>query len=452
MMVLPTRGQADDFAATRLDPIIESSAYLRGRMHPIPPRRKGPDSRRVKRIGAGQIVLRGAQTRGEISSYATDLLVLDEYDQMPAGTLALAEKRLTSSRAGRLVVFSTPTFPETGIHALYLTGDQRIWQVTCGGCNLEQSLEWSAFDRDARVFRCRRCREALDRLGPGRWVAQAPEYNAVHSYRLQRFYLPWWDIAAMIAASEETSLAGVREFANSDLGEPFVEPGVGLTIADVAAAATNYDLEEYRGEPTVMGVDVGMPLYVVVRGHPYLSRNYFERRRTSTMPLWFAGSVRTFEELEPLLIKYHVRDCVIDEQPETHKASEFARAHDGTVWLGHYGRQRPSHDWQEASHRSPGRCVINRSEAVEAAFDRIRAGRRPLPRRWQDLGGKVRNGIGEYARQVTALQRTVKEDEDGNPVYRWVKIRRDDHYAHAEILCNLAPDSPGAYLLPSVAL
>jgi hypothetical protein len=53
---------------------------------------------------------------------------------------------------------------------------------------------------------------------------------------------------------------------------------------------------------------------------------------------------------------------------------------------------------------------------------------------------------------MTALQRTIKEDADGNPVHRWAKIRRDDHYAHAEVLCNLAPESPGAYLLPPVAL
>jgi hypothetical protein len=155
---------------------------------------------------------------------------------------------------------------------------------------------------------------------------------------LQRFYLPWLDIDAMITASEETSLAGTREFFNSDLGEPFVESGVGLAVADLAAAARDYDMQDYRGEPTVMGVDVGMPIFVVVRGHPYLSRNYFEPRRSSEMPLWFAGSVRTFEELEPLMAKYNVRDVVIDEQPEMHKASEFARAHDGVVWLGHYGR------------------------------------------------------------------------------------------------------------------
>ena len=51
LFLMPTQNQRDDFSQARFDRAIQDSAYLRGRLQPEPPRRKGADSKRLKRIG-----------------------------------------------------------------------------------------------------------------------------------------------------------------------------------------------------------------------------------------------------------------------------------------------------------------------------------------------------------------------------------------------------------------
>ena len=114
LFLMPTQNQMDDFTQARFDRALQDSPYLRARLQPEPPRRKGADSKRLKRIGPGYLFLRGADSRRQIASVDADLVVLDEVDQMAEGAFELAQKRLASSQAGRLIVASTPRFPEAG--------------------------------------------------------------------------------------------------------------------------------------------------------------------------------------------------------------------------------------------------------------------------------------------------------------------------------------------------
>ena len=125
LYLMPTAGQMRDFTQARVDRAIQDSACLRGRLLPEPPRRKGADSTRLKRVGDGYVFLRGSDSWRQVTSIDADLVLLDEYDQMGDQVLTLAEKRLTSSRAGQLIVASTPRYPEAGIHALCLASDRR---------------------------------------------------------------------------------------------------------------------------------------------------------------------------------------------------------------------------------------------------------------------------------------------------------------------------------------
>ena len=51
LFLMPTQNQMDDFAQARFDRAIQDSSYLRARLQPEPPRRKGADSKRLKRVG-----------------------------------------------------------------------------------------------------------------------------------------------------------------------------------------------------------------------------------------------------------------------------------------------------------------------------------------------------------------------------------------------------------------
>ena len=140
LFCMPNQNQMDDFAQARVDRAIQDSPSLRARLQPEPPRRKGADRKRLKRIGPGYLYLRGSDSARQIASVDADLVVLDEFDQMREGTLDLARKRLASSRAGRLIVASTPRYPEAGINALYLHSDQRRYLIPCRHCEYEQDL------------------------------------------------------------------------------------------------------------------------------------------------------------------------------------------------------------------------------------------------------------------------------------------------------------------------
>ena len=432
LFLMPNQNQMDDFARSRFDRAIQDSAYLRERLQPEPPRRKGADSMRLKRVGDGYIYLRGADSQRQIASVDADLVILDEFDQMGEGVLELAEKRIASSRAGRIVVASTPRYPEAGIDALFRESDRRRYLLPCPSCGLEQALTWAAnVDQERALVVCTECREPMDVGVKGRWVAEAPGNAMIRGYHLSRLYSPWADIKAMIAASQSPTPRGQQEFRNSDLGQAFVVEGGGLTLDVLDRCREEYSLEEYAGERCVMGVDVGIKLHVVIRELSEQAREDPARPR----PLWFAGIVDAFEDLEALMERFNVAGTVIDAQPEVHKVAEFARRHPLQVRVAWYGRQDSGFEWVSAQDGRPDGLRLNRLEALEHAFQRFHDRLAALPAEARQLGGGSRRGHGEYYRELRALQRTLEQDAQGNWRERWFDRGLPDHFAHAEVYC-----------------
>ena len=437
LFLMPNQNQMDDFARSRFDRAIRDSPYLRQRLQPEPPRRKGADSMRLKRVGEGYIYLRGADSQRQIASVDADLVILDEFDQMGEGALELAEKRIASSRAGRIVVASTPRYPEAGIDALFRESDRRRYWLSCPSCGLEQTLTWGDnVDLERALVVCKECREPMKVDAKGRWVAEAPGNAMVRGYHLSRLYSPWADIGAMIAASQSPTPRGQQEFRNSDLGEAFVVEGGGLTLDVLDCCRDEYSLEEYAGERCVMGVDVGIKLHVVIRELSEQARGDPAQPRR----LWFAGIVGAFDDLEVLMERFSVAGVVIDAQPEVHKVVEFWRRHPMQVRVAWYGRQDPGCEWVSAHDGRPDGLRLNRLQALERMFERFNDGVVALPLEARQLGGGSRRGHGEYYRELRAPQRTLEEDAQGNWKERWFDRGLPDHFAHAEVYCLFAEE------------
>ena len=387
--------------------------------------------------------MRGADSRRQIASVDADLVVLDEFDQMAEGTFELAQKRLASSQAGRLIVASTPRFPEAGVNALYLQSDQRRYHLPCPACGLMQPLTWddNVDCARARVV-CRACAAAMDVRLEGEWRAEAPGNTDIRGYHLSRLYSPWANLAAMVRASAADTPAALQEFHNSDLGEVFAPPGGGLSLELLDRCRRDYGLDAYAGQPCDMGVDVGLKLHVVIREHVHETvhdRDSFHHRRSARLPrLWFAGTVASFDELDALMERFHVKKAVIDALPETRLAAAFARRHD-QAWCAYYGAAPADHG---ARKRQAGvRSVrLERTQAIDEMVERFRAGTTELPRDARRLGGRVADGSGAYYRELLAPQRTLEQDAQGNWVARWSEHGRADHFAHAEVYCRAADE------------
>ena len=403
LFMMPTQNQMDDFAQARFDRAIQDSAYLRGRLQSEPPRRKGADSKRLKRLGPGYLYLRGADSRRQIASVDADLVILDEFDQMGEGTLDLARKRLTSSAAGHLRIASTPRYPEAGINGLFLQSDQRRYCLPCPACRVMQALTWEAnVDVERALVVCHDCRTPMDVLLEGIWRAEAPGNAEIHGYQLSRLYSPWANLREMIAASQSETPAGLQEFHNSDLGEVFSPPGGGLSLDEIDRCRRDYSLEEYAGQPCDMGVDVGTKLHVVIREHVYEAEPWPKdvgQDRTDRPPrLWFAGTVAEFDDLDGLMQRFAVEYCVIDALPETRLARGFSRRH-RNVWCAYYNASATDH----------GACVkvhgvrtvrLDRTQTLDGMVARFRDGSAQLPRTARQLGGRFDGGVGALYREL----------------------------------------------------
>ena len=127
--------------------------------------------------------------------------------------------------------------------------------------------------------------------------------------------------------------------------------------------------------------------------------------------------------------------------PEIHRTHTFALAFHSRVWVAYYDRQAGGHDWV---WRDPTTGVptihLNRVSALEAMFEEFHDGKAELPSNARRLGGRVRDGFGEYYREMTALTRVLEENAQENLVARYVRGGKDDHYAHAEAYCLLASE------------
>jgi hypothetical protein len=237
----------------------------------------------------------------------------------------------------------------------------------------------------------------------------------------------------MIEASQATTPVALQEFYNSDLGEPFVPPNGGLRLDELDRCRGNYALEEYSGQPCVMGVDVGIVLHIVIRESPRPQRFPSPLVPPPAPPrLWFAGAA-AFDALHDLIERFNVESCVIDQQPERHKAAEFASRARVGVWQVNYGGQELGFEVK------PDRVIrCHRVDMMDQVVDRFRKGETPLPRDARQLGGRIHDGYGEYYHEVMAPQRTLEHDRNGNLVSRWDERHRDDHYFHAEVYALLA--------------
>ena len=432
LYVMPTQGQVDDFSQARFDKAIAESPYLQQRLFPPPPGRQGPARQRLKKVGAGYIYLRGADSWRQLTSVDADVVLLDEYDLMGEGVLDRVQKRLASSSLGWLRVASTPRLPEAGINSLFLASDQRYYLLPCPHCGRRQRLEWEHnVDQERALVVCRhpRCRKPLDLWAKGEWVPEKSG-NDLHGYHISRLYSPLANLRAMIDASEDTTPSGLREFYNSDLGETFVPPGGRLSYGDLDACRGDYEMPDGWEENTYMGVDVGTKLQVVVRQR-------LDEDRTRAL---FIGEVDSFEDLDGLMTRYHVDRCVVDALPEQRLAREFAKRWRSESWVALYDRHEGGHQWD--SDGGVSTVHINRIEALEEMFDRFHRGLAQLPRDARRLGGRVRDGVGEYYGEMTALTRDLRQNSQGNWVTRYLDHGKADHCAHAEAYCLLACKGP----------
>ncbi|MDP9237619.1 MAG: hypothetical protein M3P30_09535, partial [Chloroflexota bacterium] len=78
------------------------------------------------------------------------------------------------------------------------------------------------------------------------------------------------------------------------------------------------------------------------------------------------------------------------------------------------------------------------TQAIEELFHAMELGYMALPSDARRAGGRVRDGVGEYYRQMMALTRVLEQNAAGNWISKFVDSGKPDHFAHAELYCMRA--------------
>lgn len=135
-------------------------------------------------------------------------------------------------------------------------------------------------------------------------------------------------------------------------------------------------------------------------------------------------------------MRYNVSRCMIDALPEQRKSYEFAKftgANRYHTYVAYYDRNDMGHkrDREDGLNIYP----MNRAQALGEIFAAFQDGLSELPRNARQLGGRFRDGLGEYHREMTALTRSQEKNAIGNMISRHSDGGKDDHYAHADTYC-----------------
>lgn len=383
------------------------------------------------RAGTANFYCHGARSRAELMSTPIQYLTIDERDEMyqtdphgkqPWSALELARQRLAGQRHSWELNLSTPTLPGWGIAAEYAQTDQHAFELKCPKCGREapaswpESLAWceAEADRLPPAFCCSACRqvwseeERLQALQDGGWRAQRPGAG-VRGYHLPQLLSPALTAAKLADAwrAAQASPAAMQIFRNSVLGLPHLASGSRLEREHLEEAQRRggYLMAHGADRPCVLGADIGPQWLHVVVLEP--CPGGCRAVRIEKVPSW--------NDLAGLVKRFKVGSFVLDAQPETHQARQFADAHPGG-WLCYY-------QGGEGVAVEPATKTLraHRTQTLDDLCQRLRQGEILLPR----------DTPSEFIQQLESPVRLLRSGKGGQMRAEYVEAGGPDHYAHA---------------------
>lgn len=305
LVVMPTAALAKDFNREKLQPTIDATPVLRGRIREHKSRAADSSTTTHKRFAGGHWALTGANSTAALRSRTVRYACCDEVDDWPADLdgqgdpSGMVDARMIAyTRAGtaKRLDGSTPTIEGTSrIDALFEAGDQRWWHVPCPHCGEAQVLRFEALrfrpapPHDAHLH-CAECGCRIDHaakaamVAAGRWIATAPGPGRYPSFHLDAMVSPfvsWDDIAAKSVAAEHNP-EQAKTFANLWLGRSYKTAGEAPPWQDLYHRARDHgghvlgtvppgalfltmgvDAQPDRLEASVWGWGVGKTAYLI---------------------------------------------------------------------------------------------------------------------------------------------------------------------------------------------
>jgi terminase, large subunit len=251
-------------------------------------KRKTGDTQTEKEYPGGFLHAIGARNPGKLRSMSYPVILFDELDGFPdrlgdeGDPVDLARNRtMAFARKRKILYGSTPLVLQTSkINKLFLSGDQRYFNIPCKHCGQMISLEWHLNEAQTQTgqkagimfeflesgniipesvyYKTQCCGEKLydhDKtifLKQGEWIPTAtPYYDGIRSYQINALYSPpgmfsWTDMVYEwancwdVIKNRVKDIEKYREFRNTKQGLPYEERGEAPRYERVVAHRRNY--------------------------------------------------------------------------------------------------------------------------------------------------------------------------------------------------------------------
>lgn len=446
--VLPTQDVRNIMVQERLDALLLSVPYYKGQTSKKFKKIENiPDIDRVglKTFGLkGKLLFVGSNSKISFLYFPADCIIIDEYDRCDQENIVMAPDRLMASDWKLKRYASAPTVEGFGIDEQYARTDQRRWMVKCEHCGKSNEIdffksvvrevgdkqyalidqEWTEeAGRDIFVI-CPHCHKPFDRLARGEWVPTYPS-RSVHGYgSISQLLSHKSTVQGIYRQFQESLLNEYRKqrFFNSVLGQPYTSTGakVSRAMLDECVKAGQFYNMPSRAEYTIMGVDVGNNLHVVIT-------DWQEKKRR----IVYIGKVQSFDDLHSLISRFGVGICCLDYGPEHREALRFQKKAGCEVWLCDYASREKR---EEVKLNYQARFVVaDRTQVMDGVVADINSQTLLLPANASTLED------GEFYEQLCSPTR-VMDEKTG--LYHWVHTKPDDFF-HACVYNRISSEILG---------
>lgn len=405
----PTDGDAQEFVSGKLNPIIRMNKVLDDLV-------EDRDSVQQKRIGTNTAYFRGTWTERAALSFSSDLNIHDELDRSNRKIVDQYASRLQHSNYRWEWLLSNPSTPGNGVHQAWVKSDQKHWFITCQSCKAKQFLSWpESIDPERKCYQCKKCHAQLteDARRKGEWhgikTDVKPEWSG---YWFNLMMAPW------VTAEEILKLHKSKTpdyFYNFVLGLPYAGSGNKLNEAEFFANLTAE--MNMQKDPIVIGVDTGLPCWVVIG---------------NKQGIFYNGHCDSMHDVEALMRRFPKAVVVMDQGGDLTAPRELREKYPGRVYLCYYRNDRKAMkmvDWGRGDEA--GKVTADRNRVIQQLIDELRQRRIPIHgtrEDWQEAWTHFAN-----------IYRTVEEDLTGSERIKWER-NGPDHLVHAMTYWRIGMD------------
>ena len=421
----PSRDAVEDFSKTRFTPLIQDNPCIRKYL-------KSTNSVFAKRVGKSFLTLKGATAtmnlKGRkkdsmaVRSTPADEVIRDERDLFDDVMVEMTTDRLLDSKFKREVDLGTPTMPDFGMAQVFGMSDQKHRMIRCDACNSYTCLEIEfpnciKHKRETThtnyhpYFACIECGKEINPF-VGEFVAKYPE-RRISGYSIPHLITPNCKLSLVMDKWDECQAdeSKMGTFYNSRLGMPFIHAEDRLVESAVIACCGNDAMRtDISIGATAMGVDIGKHYHTIVIA---------EKVDAKRCKLVYLVRVKGFNAIHDIARKHNVKSAVIDRRPYEEEFENFQKSEPYRVFGAEYkDKQRNFMKTDEES----GTYSLLRTQIFDRSHALIKNKFIELPRQCEE--------VNEFARQMCNCAKILEETEQGDRIYRYIKLG-DDHYRSA---------------------